>query len=128
MSAEYKYPPRMVWADKIRELESENERLKNRLESGCFSQDEDGNIDGVPCPIWVDSSENERLRDKISILQLESCKGSSVLDDYKAENERLQKAVEEASSVICKGVQLMPLEQLNEWYGVRAWQEEYGKG
>jgi len=38
----------------------------------------------------------------------------------------LRRGVEEASLIICKGVQLMPLEQLNEWYGVRAWQEEYG--
>ena len=41
------------------------------------------------------------------------------------EIERLKEVVDEAFSVICKGVQLMPLEQLSEWKGVRAWQEEY---
>ena len=30
MSEEYKYPPRMEWADKIEELEVENERLSNQ--------------------------------------------------------------------------------------------------
>src|SRR3990172_11796594 len=49
------------------------------------------------------------------------------LKNIRTENERLKKAAEEAFSVICKGVQLMPLEQLSEWRGVRAWQEEYGK-
>ena len=49
------------------------------------------------------------------------------LSILRTENERLKKAVEEAFSVICKGVQLMPLEQLSEWRGVRAWQEECGK-
>jgi len=30
MSEEYKYPPRMAWAEKIKELEVENERLSNQ--------------------------------------------------------------------------------------------------
>ena len=30
MSEEYKYPPRMEWANKIKELEVENERLSNQ--------------------------------------------------------------------------------------------------
>ena len=37
----------------------------------------------------------------------------------------LRRTIEEANLVICKGVQLMPLEQLNKWRGVRAWQEEH---
>ena len=32
MSEEYKYPPRMEWADKIRELETENRRFRKVLE------------------------------------------------------------------------------------------------
>ena len=31
MTVEYKYPPRMAWANKIRELEEDNKKLKSAV-------------------------------------------------------------------------------------------------
>ena len=67
---------------------------------------------------WFDEANNEVLRDigakadkeiadlndKVSMLQLENCKGSSYVDDLEAENERLRKWVSE-----CKDEILYPL-------------------
>ena len=48
--------------------------------------------------------------------------------DYQAkaacdELERRSQLLEQAIAIIARGVELMPLEQLSQWEGVREWQE-----
>ena len=60
----YEYPPRMTWADKILELEAENEHLKYKLELGKI------NKIMLNATLTNLQKENKELREKKGLLEI----------------------------------------------------------
>lgn len=63
----------------------------------------------------------------MSEWQLACCALLEKFDAAKAENVQLRELLGQASTTISKGAEIMSLEQLSEWEGVRATLEEIGE-
>ena len=73
---------------------------------------------------------NEKLRAELAVsnaafarAQDMAHKANEALGHKSDELARLRAELAAAESIIARGVELMPLEQLSQWEGVREWQE-----